>query len=266
MEHPLIASDVRYAEPAECLLDVYRPAGAGADPLPVVVYCHGGGWRAGTRADVVHHCVPYLDCGLAAVNVEWRLADQAKAPAGVIDARRAIEWVHAHCDDYGWDAGRIVAAGNSAGAHVAALAAIGTAEAYEPTGFVPDPAVRVAAMCLHAPATDVPAVFAANPGCAEWLPEGDDRDAMAGRLSLHPYVRAGLPATYILIGDADITVLYDRVVAWANEMKAAGNAVTLLTLPGEAHGFKNPAVLTELHPEALAEFLAGHDLLPDPQV
>ena len=101
MDHSLIESDCRYAEPAECLLDVYRPAGAGEAPVPVVVYCHGGGWRAGARADVVHHCVPFLDCGLAAVNVEWRLADQAKAPAGVIDARRAIEWVHAHCDAYG---------------------------------------------------------------------------------------------------------------------------------------------------------------------
>ena len=260
MNHPRIETDVRYAEPAECLLDLYRPAGAGDDPVPVVVYCHGGGWRAGTRADVVHHCARYLDEGLAVANVEWRLAHQAKAPAGVIDARRAIEWVHAHCHDYGWDAERIVAAGNSAGAHVVALAAIATAEACEPSGFAPDPTVRVAAMCLHAPATDMPAVFAANPGCTEWLPEEGDRDAMARRLSLHPYVRIGLPATYILIGDADATVLHERVVAWADEMKAAGNAVTLLRIPGEAHGFKNPAVLGEIHPKALAEFLAAHNL------
>ena len=58
--------------------------------LPTVIYIHGGGWVFGDRMGAVPQLLPYLEKGWNVVNVEYRMASQALAPAAVEDVRCAL--------------------------------------------------------------------------------------------------------------------------------------------------------------------------------
>ncbi len=60
-------------------LDVYRPAAPG--PHPTLLHIHGGGWTGGSRESVMLRALPFLQMGFAVVNVSYRLARVAEAPA-----------------------------------------------------------------------------------------------------------------------------------------------------------------------------------------
>ncbi|MCY4078512.1 MAG: alpha/beta hydrolase, partial [Acidobacteria bacterium] len=99
-------------------LDVYRPRGA-AGPNPTLIYIHGGGWTNGSKEGSALTFLPYLEMGWSVVNVAYRLADAAHAPAAVEDCRCALRWVYRNAERMGFDVGRIVVTGNSAGGHLA---------------------------------------------------------------------------------------------------------------------------------------------------
>ena len=75
----------------EAKLDVYTPRGAG--PHPTVLHIHGGGWTGGSRESVILRAMPFLEMGFAVVNVSYRLARVAEAPAAVEDCLCALRWV-----------------------------------------------------------------------------------------------------------------------------------------------------------------------------
>lgn len=108
-------------------LDLYRVAGAA--PKPLVIYVHGGGWVAGhTRAAGAISDFPSALAGLAregfvTVSLEYRLAGEAPHPAQLQDLRAAIRYLKANAGKYGIDPTRIALWGDSAGGHLAALAA-----------------------------------------------------------------------------------------------------------------------------------------------
>src|SRR5688572_4185426 len=65
-------------------LDVYQPSPA-TSAVPVVINFHGGGWVAGSREGSLLKLLPYMNMGVAVVNVEYRLGKTALAPAAVED-------------------------------------------------------------------------------------------------------------------------------------------------------------------------------------
>ena len=118
----------------ELMLDLYRPEVAddkqqttnvtidNATKLPLVIWVHGGAWRAGTR-----HRVPILrllEHGYCIASVDYRLSGQAKFPAAVHDIKSAIRFLCLHADKYRVDPSRIIIAGESAGGHLAALVGV----------------------------------------------------------------------------------------------------------------------------------------------
>ncbi|HSW29382.1 MAG TPA: alpha/beta hydrolase [Longimicrobiales bacterium] len=105
-------------------LDLHLPAGPGG-PWPTFVFFHGGGWIIGGRETVSLHLLPWMERGWATVNVEYRLAREARAPAAVWDARHAVRWVFEHAAEHGFDPQRVVLGGFSSGGHLALMAAVG---------------------------------------------------------------------------------------------------------------------------------------------
>lgn len=110
-------------------LDIYPGRHGGSRGTIVVV--HGGGFTAGDKT-LLSSVAPLrhqLDRGWNLVAVNYRLADPANGrhlfPTALHDVAAAIHWIRANADDHGIDASRIVVAGESAGATIAAL--IGTA-------------------------------------------------------------------------------------------------------------------------------------------
>lgn len=107
----------------DALLDVTTPDDA-AGPLPAVVWVHGGAFVAGQRADVA----PYLEIlaahGYATVDVGYSLAPGSTYPTQIEQVADAVAHLVAHADRLGIDPDRLVLAGDSAGAHIAAQVAL----------------------------------------------------------------------------------------------------------------------------------------------
>ncbi len=118
--------DIEYAEIGgrSLVLDVYAREPKPADPLPVVVWVHGGGWRNGSK-DGVRRARPLLERGYGLVSVGYRLSGEAKFPAAIADVKAAVRWVRANAGEFGFDANRLGVWGSSAGGHLVAL--LGTA-------------------------------------------------------------------------------------------------------------------------------------------
>jgi acetyl esterase/lipase len=119
-------SGVAYAnhDGVELLGDLYLPQGAKSAPALVAV--HGGGWVAGVRS-AFQYWGPYLAArGYAVFAISYRLATSTKTfPQAVQDVLAGVQFLRGKAGGFGVDPARIGLLGASAGAHLAALAALG---------------------------------------------------------------------------------------------------------------------------------------------
>ena len=100
-------------------LDVYAPTKG--DNLPVVVWIHGGGWRAGDKKSIQKKPQAFVNKGYVFVSTNYRFVPQVTVKEMAGDIAKAIRWVHDHAKEYGGDPKSIFVMGHSAGAHLAAL-------------------------------------------------------------------------------------------------------------------------------------------------
>lgn len=100
-------------------LDVYRPKGA-RGPLPIVLYVHGGGFRFMSKDTHWLFGLIYARRGYLVVNVNYHLAPEHPFPAPVEDMSAVWQWLVENAARLGGDLTRVVVAGESAGANLAA--------------------------------------------------------------------------------------------------------------------------------------------------
>jgi len=105
--------------------DVAEPAGAG--PHPVLVYLHGGGWCSGSPRSHRKLALRFAEAGFVVVNLGYRLAPEAPFPGPLEDCLFAVRWAARQAQRFDGDPRRIAIAGDSAGANLAAAAAIALA-------------------------------------------------------------------------------------------------------------------------------------------
>ena len=119
-----VERDVKYGAADRNLLDIFMPETV-SSPRPVLIFVHGGAFVAGDRREPG---TPFFDNialwaarnGFVGVNMTYRLAPQAKWPAGAEDIGSAVQWVANNIGGRGGDPARIYLMGHSAGAvHVA---------------------------------------------------------------------------------------------------------------------------------------------------
>ena len=103
-------------------LDIF-PARASAAPggAPVLVYLHGGYWRALGKRDQSFVAPPFVDAGAMVVLPDYALCPAVSVEHIALQMVRALAWVYRHAAEHGGDPGRIVVAGHSAGGHLAAM-------------------------------------------------------------------------------------------------------------------------------------------------
>jgi acetyl esterase/lipase len=103
--------------------DLFLPKGSKA--APAVVAVHGGGWVAGAR-NAFQYWGPYLAAlGIAVFAISYRLATKGKTfPEAVQDVLAGVQFLRGKAGSFGIDPARIGLLGASAGAHLAALAAL----------------------------------------------------------------------------------------------------------------------------------------------
>lgn len=102
---------------------LYRPPVGG--PLPVVVFIHGGGWIGGSLDVFDEPCATLARrLGALVVSPDYRLAPEHPFPAATDDTVAVLRWAAEHIGEFGGDPGRIAVGGESAGANLAAVAAL----------------------------------------------------------------------------------------------------------------------------------------------
>ena len=228
-------------------LDVYAQRTApNAPPSPVVIFIHGGGWVQGTKeGSAIRGVLPYIAMGYSVVNVEYRLANVSLAPAAIEDCRCALRWVVAHAKDYNLDTNRIVVAGESAGGHLALTTGMIPASAgFDRTCLTPTEP-HVAAIVDFFGITDIADLLDGPnkkpfpeswPYTVQWLGNQPNRAEIAKAASPLTYVRAGVPPTISIHGDADPLVPYTHSVRLQEALQKAGVAHKLVTIPRGGHG------------------------------
>jgi acetyl esterase len=225
---------------------VYRPDVD--DPVPTIVYFHGGGFVIGDLD--THEGVCRLLCkdvGAVVISVDYRLAPENRFPAAVEDAEAAVRWAVEHVDDYGGDPARIAVGGDSAGANLAAVV----------TQLLHADGIELAAQLLVYPPVDfLEDDYPSRTENAEgyfltlndmhWFAEQytgsrrsdpDDREiASDPRLSpLYASSLDGLPPA--VVATAEYDPLRDEGDAYAAALEKAGVVVEHRRFPGLIHGF-----------------------------
>ncbi|MBJ7470005.1 MAG: alpha/beta hydrolase, partial [Solirubrobacteraceae bacterium] len=124
--------DERYGPAPDNLLDVYWSEQSGGAPVgPAVVWVHGGGWLANDKADASAYFRLLAAAGFTVVAVNYSRAPRHRYPAPVRDVDAALAHLQRHASRLRIDPTRVVLAGDSAGAQLAAqVAAIITNPAY----------------------------------------------------------------------------------------------------------------------------------------
>ena len=244
----------------ESKLDIYKRRDPG--PHPTVIYIHGGFWAAGNKEGAIMTLMPWLEMGWNVVNVEYRLARVAPAPAAVEDCLCALKYVVAQAKTYDVDVNRIVVTGESAGGHLALTTGMIPASAGLDNECTGPRVPRVAAVINWFGITDVNDVID-GPNrrdiAATWLAGLPNREEVAKRLSPLTYVRAGLPPILTIHGDADPTVPYPEAVRLHEALTKAGVTNQLLTIPGGKHGNFTPEERTKIF-LTIREFLSKNGI------
>ena len=103
-------------------LDVHRPADIDrGEPMPVLIFVHGGGWSIGDKARVGSKPAWAARNGWVLVSVNYRLSPDVMHPEHARDVAAAVAWVRANASTFNGDPERIAVMGHSAGAHLAAI-------------------------------------------------------------------------------------------------------------------------------------------------
>lgn len=224
---------------------LYRPESA--EPPPLVVYFHGGGWTIGNLETHDGLCRSLANrSGCAVLAVDYRLGPEHRFPAAVEDAMAATRWAADHAEELGVDPGRLGVAGDSAGGNLAAVVSLLARDAGGP---------RISHQLLIYPATDLTRDWPSYQENAEgyfltvrdmqwfeshYVRSAADRDDWRVSPGVAPS-HADLPEAMVVTAEYD--PLRDQGETYGELLRAAGVPVRVVRYPGMIHGFLGIAVL-----------------------
>lgn len=240
-------NDIPYAsvDGQALALDLHLPTDV-ANP-PLVVYVHGGAWRAGSKAEYPEFLVA---AGYAVASVEFRSSTVARFPADVQDIKGAIRFLRAKQKQYGYRADHIAVAGSSSGGHLAALT--GTTNALkELEGTVGDnlrESSTVQAIVSWYGASNLATILSQStpfgltvrePALKQLLGDLPDKVPELAKLaSPVAHVGAGDPPAILLHGNQDRQMPVNQSLELEAAYRRAGLSVETMIVDGAAHGDK----------------------------
>ncbi|MBL8341651.1 MAG: alpha/beta hydrolase [Rubrivivax sp.] len=112
--------DVRYGPAPQSMLDIF-PTDAAAGPAPVLIFIHGGYWRALDKSDFSFVAPSFTADGAMVVVVNYDLCPAVGIEHITLQLTEAVAWTWRHAAEHGGDPARIAVAGHSAGGHLVAM-------------------------------------------------------------------------------------------------------------------------------------------------
>jgi acetyl esterase len=217
---------------------LYAPS-ADAKPLPALLFMHGGGFTLGgieTHDSLCRQLA--LRSGAAVVSLDYRLAPEHRFPVAVNDTWDALQWLAARGGRLGLDPARLALGGDSAGATLAAVAALMARDAGLPLSlqllFYPGTTARQSTDSYlryeGGPLIDAPLIqwFFAN-----YIDESEREDWRFAPLLADDF--EGVASAWI--GLAEVDPMVDEGVAYGDRLRMQGVDVELEIWRGVVHEF-----------------------------
>ena len=231
----------------------YPPARKETDKRPAIVFFFGGGWTGGKIEQFEPQANHLASRGMVAVRADYRVKSRhgVTPQECVEDAKSAVRWMRQNAAKLGVDPERIVAAGGSAGGHIAAC-----------TAFTPG----LDAENEDATISSKPnALVLFNPVLRfENIPElmeriGND-EVLGTAISPTLHLTKDSPPTLIFFGTGDrLAVMGDEFVKKSKEL---GHRAELFAADGQPHGFFNRPPWLEKTTQRMDTFLVSLSYLP----
>lgn len=232
-------------------------------PAPMFVYVHGGGWTGGgpqKQARRMYHMLAREGWVVAAVR--YPFAPAASIPDQVISVKRAIHELKSNAEAYGADPARLILSGSSAGAHLAAMAALTNGE-YQPGFEGVDVSVSA---CI--PMYGIYDMVNRNQTRPPW--PYIDRDVMKGSYADRPeafhaaspldLISEAAPPFLVVHGTHDSLVPLPEAQIFVTALIDAGVPVEFIEILGAQHGFDAVSSNVSRHVGALVTTWATNHL------
>lgn len=236
---------------------IYTPQGK--PPFGVLMYFHGGGWVVGDIEMTDQPCRMLTKAGgCVTVSVDYRLAPEHKFPAGPEDCYAAAKWVSDNANILNIDPARIAVGGTSAGATLAAAAALMARDRGAP---------RIAYQLLVYPATTTVLDTASHREFAKdnyYILSRADMEWFWGHYlttdadRTNPYAcpayaktLRGLPSAFVITAEFD--PLRDEGEAYAARLREDGVPTVFRRFAGVTHGFFGMPAQLDAAKAAIAE-------------
>ncbi|MEM1261656.1 MAG: alpha/beta hydrolase [Pseudomonadota bacterium] len=236
-EHAATLDRAYGADPRQAV-DVFLPADAGAKPL--LIFVHGGYWQLGCREDVAYLAPPWTALGVAVATIGYRLAPTVTLPDIVVDVCSGLTVLRESAAEFSIDLNRVVLAGHSAGAHLAAMASAS------------DPAIRPTASLLISGVYDIGPLQSTTPGEALTNSQGLPADRVTP-LSRQP----GPEPAFLAVGADETDAFRSQTELFAAYCGNWGRPTTVQMLAGKNH-FNALDCLKPGEDEATTRFVREH--------
>lgn len=206
----------RYGSAAAEQLQLCLPRASGR-PAALLVFIHGGYWQELSAEDSLFAATACIEHGHAFAALDYTLAPAATLPQIVDECRQALAWLKAEAGALGVDALRIVVAGSSAGAHLAAMVALHAAS-------------RPSALVLVSGIYELEPLIGTTINHALGL---DVATARAQSPALHSL--AGFPRALVAWGAVETAAFKQQSLQLAAALRAAGRPVSDFEVPRRNH-------------------------------
>lgn len=204
---------------------IFEPPNNASDTRAVILLIHGGGWNTGDASWMDSDATRYASLGMLALSLDYRLSDGLTVTPfdALADVRAAIRWIRAESGRLRIDPTKVAVLGESAGAHLAAAAAVFS----EPYGS--DISAKSNLLILSSPAVSVAQLKA-----FQTLSGGP---AQAASLSPDLHIGANVPPTLVLQGEKDSLSPAQGAIRFCERMVANSNVCVLKLYKDVGHMF-----------------------------
>lgn len=230
----------------ELFLHLVQPPEAKAgERKPAIVFFFGGGWKNGSFEQFVPQAEYLASRGMVAACADYRIESKHHTTPDkcIEDGKSAVRWLRAHADELGIDPQRIIAAGGSAGGHVAAATAL--IDGFESPDDDAKLSCKPNALVLF------------NPGLHFQKAPIEDAagNDIAKTISPTLYLNAQTPPAILFYGTGDPAL--DQGREYAAKAKSLGVRADLFTAADQPHGFFNREPWTQVTAQQTDAFLTS---------